>query len=480
MSFRPILFTTGILLLILSASMMLPVIVDLSMQNDDWKIFAASQCITGFFGLALVLTTHQDRIKINLKQAFLLTNVSWIVIGLFGALPFYFSDIGLGFTDSIFESISGITTTGATVIGNLESLPPGILFWRSSLQWLGGVGILVMALSVLPMLQIGGMQLFKTESLDMEKVLPSAAKISMYIGLLYILLTLICAGAYALAGMSVFDAFAHSMTTIATGGYSTYNASIGHFNNVNIEMIATLFMWLSALPFVLYLRTVRGDYFSLFRDGQVKWFFSIVTAATLITAFYLIIENDWSTLQALRYSVFNVTSLITGTGYATTDYTLWGGFIVGLFFFIMCIGGCAGSTSCGIKIFRFQVLYAVAKSQTLKMINPHGVFPAYYNKKQISRDIPIAVMSFFFMFALIFSILALALQACGLDYLTAMSGAASALANVGPAMGDIIGPAGNYGSLPISAKWILCAGMLLGRLELFTFLVMLSPRFWKR
>jgi trk system potassium uptake protein TrkH len=460
--------------------MMFPMIIDLSAQNEDWKVFAASQCATGFFGLALVLTTRQESIKINLKQAFLLTNLSWIVIGLFGAIPFYYGGANLSLTDAVFESISGITTTGATVIEDLEVLDPGILFWRSILQWLGGVGILVMALSILPMLQVGGMQLFKTESLDMEKVLPSAAKISAYIGMLYIILTLVCAVAYSLAGMSVFDAFSHAMTTIATGGYANYNASMGHFDSVAIDTIAIIFMWLGALPFVLYLRMVRGDWFCLFSDSQVKWFFSIIAAITFLTISFLMIENDWQFLTSLRYSLFNITSLMTGTGYATTDYTLWGGFITGLFFFVMCIGGCAGSTSCGIKIFRFQVLYAVTKSQTLKMLNPNGVFAAYYNKKQIPRDVPIAVMSFFFVFALVFSVIAVALQFCGLDYLTAMSGAASAVANVGPAMGDIIGPAGNYAPLPGNAKWILCAGMLMGRLELFTFLVMLSPRFWRR
>lgn len=480
MSYRPILFTIGILLLILSASMMFPMIIDLSAQNEDWKVFAASQCATGFFGLALVLTTRQESIKINLKQAFLLTNLSWIVICIFGAIPFYFGGAGLSITDSFFETMSGVTTTGSTVIKDLEVLDPGILFWRAMLQWLGGVGILIMALSILPMLQVGGMQLFKTESLDMEKVLPSAAKISAYIGILYIILTIACAAFYALAGMSVFDAVSHAMTTIATGGYSNYNASMGHFENPMIEVIAILFMWIGALPFVLYLRALRGDWFCIFKDSQVRWFFGIVFAVTAVTVAFLMIEDDWSLFDAVIYGGFNITSLITGTGYATSDYNSWGTFIVSLFFFIMCIGGCAGSTACGIKIFRFQVLYAVTKTQIMKMIMPHGVFPAYYNKKQIPRDVPIAVMSFFFMYALIFSLLAVGLSLCGLDFVTAISGAVTSISNVGPGLGDVIGPVGNFSSLPDTAKWILSAGMLLGRLELFTVLVMLSPRFWRR
>lgn len=480
MSYRPILFTVGVLLLILSMAMMIPMAIDLSVQNNDWRVFAASQFITGFFGLALVLTSRQEQITINLKQAFLLTNASWVVIGLFGALPFYFSDLGMSYTDSFFETVSGITTTGSTVIVDLEILPPGMLFWRAILQWLGGVGILIMALSILPLLQVGGMQLFKTESLDMEKVLPSAAKIAVYIGILYTILTLLCALSYALAGMSGFDAFAHALTTVSTGGFSTYNASIGHFDSARIDAIAIAFMWLGALPFVLYLRMVRGNTKALIQDSQVRWFFGIVAAVTFAVVLYMLFTHGWGLPETIRYSLFNVTSLITGTGYSTINYGLWGGFVVSLLFFTMCIGGCAGSTSCGIKIFRFQVLYAVTQSQVRKMLNPHGIFPAYYNHKPIPRDVPIAVMSFFFMFAMVFSLMAISLQLCGLDFLTAMSGAATALSNVGPGFGDIIGPSGNFAPLPDQAKWILCLGMFMGRLELFTFLVMLSPRFWRR
>lgn len=480
MSYRPILFTVGILLLILSAAMMLPMAIDLAADNPDWRVFAGSQCITGFFGLAMVLTSRQDSVTINLKQAFLLTNAAWVVTGLFGALPFYFSDLGLSYTDSVFEAVSGVTTTGSTIIADIEILPPGILFWRAILQWLGGVGILIMALSILPLLQVGGMQLFKTESLDMEKVLPSAAKIAAYIGVLYIILTLLCALFYNLAGMSGFDAFAHAMTTIATGGYSTYNASIAHFDSPLIDAICIVFMWLGALPFVLYLRTIRGDYTALTRDTQVRWFFGIVASISFIIITYLLLNQGWDFAEAVQKTLFNITSLITGTGFTTSDYSLWGSFVVSIAFFAMCIGGCAGSTSCGIKIFRFQVLYAVTSSQIKKMINPHGVFPAYYNHKPIPRDVPVAVMSFFFMFALIFALMAVSLQLCGLDFVTAMSGAVTAISNVGPGLGDVIGPAGNFAPLPDAAKWILCLGMLMGRLELFTFLVMLSPRFWRR
>lgn len=479
MSYRPILFTIGILLLILSASMIIPVMIDWTAGNNDWKVFAGSQIVTGFFGLALTLSTRQKHVTLGLKQAFLLTNLSWITIGIFGALPFYFSELGMSYTDSFFESVSGITTTGSTILSDIEALPPGILFWRSILQWLGGVGIMVMALSVLPLLHVGGMQLFKAESFEVEKVLPSAAKIATYIGLIYVFLTIICALLYHIAGMSGFDAFAHAMTTIATGGYSTYNASIGYFDSATIDYICIAFMWIGSLPFVLYLHILRGNYGNFLYDSQVIWFMTIIIGLSLTAVLYLTFTSQYPFLEAIRYSLFNVTSIVTGTGYATTDFTLWGGFIVGMMFFASCIGGCAGSTTGGIKVFRFQVLYAVAKAQTLKMIHPHGIFPAYYNGRQIPRDIPIAVMSFFFIFAVIFSILAVVLQLCGLDFITAMSSALTSIANVGPGLGDIVGPAGNFSSLPDNAKWVMCIGMFLGRLELFTFLVMLSPRFWR-
>jgi len=479
-SYKPIFFTLGVLLTILSVTMLWPTLIDLSNHNPDWKVFAGSQIITAFIGIALTLTNRQESYKLNMREAFLLTNLSWIVIAAFGALPFCFSELKLNYTDAFFESMSGITTTGSTVIVGLDDAPPGILFWRSILQWLGGVGILIMALSVLPLLKVGGMQLFKAESLDVEKVMPSAAQIATNIGVIYIILTILWAGFYALAGMSVFDAFAHSMTTIATGGFSTSDQSLRHFDSDIIDFIAMSGMIVGGLPFVLYLRALRGDPEAIFRDSQVRWFFTILTASIFITTLYLMTTMNMPLKEAIRYGSFNITSLITGTGYATADYSLWGPFFISMAFFLMCIGGCAGSTTCGIKIFRFQVLYAVSVTQLKKLLSPNGVFQPYYNGKPIPSGIPTAVMSFFFLFAISFTVLAMTLQLIGLDFITAMSGAATAIANVGPALGPIIGPSGTFNSLPDSAKWVLCLGMLLGRLELFTLLVMLSPQFWKR
>ncbi len=479
---RPIAFVTGILLCILSGFMLVPALVDLSAGNPDWRGFVIAAAITLFVGGALALSTVGGRFDLKIRQAFVLTTVLWLVIAAFGALPFTFSNLRLSYTDAFFESMSGITTTGSTVLRGLDTMAPGLLIWRSLLQWLGGIGIIVMALSILPMLRVGGMQLFRMESSDTsDKVLPRAAQIASSIGVLYLLLTMACASAYGLAGMPWFDAVAHSMTTIATGGFSTSDASIGRFNSPGIEAVATVFMLLGSLPFVLYLQAVRGDWLSLLRDRQVLWFLGIVVTGITTMTLYLINSVDALTgFEALRFASFNVVSMITGTGYATTDFGLWGPFAISAFFFMMCIGGCAGSTSCGIKIFRFQVLYASTKAQLNRLIYPSGVFIPYYNRRPIPETVAESVMSFFFMFALCFVALALGLGMLGLDFLTSVTGSLTALANVGPGLGPVIGPAGTFTGLPDTAKWLLSLGMLIGRLELFTVLVLLAPAFWKR
>ncbi len=460
--------------------MLAPTIIDLIDQNDDWKAFAVAQISTAFFGILLTLLTYQKDFNIRMREAFLLTNISWLVIAAFGALPFCFSELGISYTDSFFEAMSGITTTGATIMTDLDNAPRGLLLWRAILEWLGGVGILVMALSILPLLHVGGMQLFKAESLDVEKVLPSAAQIAASIGIIYLMLTAICAAVYAVLGMSRFDALTHAMTTIATGGFSTHDESIGFFNSSSIDYAATFFMIASSLPFLLYLRAVRGNLKPLFSDGQVKWFLSIVATSIAFVFIHLIITQGMGVLDALRYASFNTVSVITGTGYATADYSLWGGFILALFFFLMCVGGCAGSTTCGIKIFRFQVLHEISKAQIKKLLMPHAVLRPYYNGKPVSSDVQMSVMAFFFLFALCFSAVTILLHITGLDFLTAMSGAVTAISNVGPGLGDTIGPAGTFATLPDSAKWILSTAMILGRLELFTLLVMFSPYFWQK
>lgn len=479
MKLSPIFFVIGILLTILSGTMLIPALVDLHAGNEDWKVFALSMLCTGFFGVLLILVTRERNFEIGVRQAFLLTTLSWTLLAVFGALPMIFSQLNMSITDAIFESTSGITTTGSTVIVGLDNAPPGLLLWRAILQWLGGIGIIVMALSVLPFLNVGGMQLFRTESSESEKAMPRTAQLAGAIAIVYVGLTFVCMVCYMLTGLELFDAVAHAMTTIATGGYSTRDASMGYFDNPMAEMVAIAFMIIGSLPFVLYLRVMRFDWRALFSDSQVRWFLTILSLSIVIMAAYKVSFSGDSAGQALRYSAFNVVSVITGTGYGTTDFSLWGPFAVGTLFFLMCVGGCAGSTTCGIKIFRIQVLYEVTKAQIMQLLHPHGVFLPTYNGKPLPQGVPISVMSFFFLFALSFTLLAICLHLIGLDFLTAMSGAATSISNVGPGLGPIIGPGGTFAPLPDTAKWVLCVGMLLGRLELFTVMVLLAPKFWR-
>ena len=480
MDFRPIFLVIGLLLATLAVMMLIPMAVDFFAGNPDWEVFAISSGVTLFVGVAMALTSRAGAMNLSLRQAFLMTTLSWVALTLFSSLPFVYSQVRLSFTGAFFEAMSGITTTGSTVITGLDSLTTGILLWRALLQWLGGIGIIVMAIAVLPILKVGGMQLFRMESSDQsEKALPRAAQVASAIGVIYLLLTVACAGAYWLAGMNGFESFAHSMTTIATGGFSTSDGSIGHFDSVWIDIIATVFMIIGALPFLLYLRTLQGNFGAMFSDSQVQWFLSTVAVVVILAAGWLWLENGLGPVLALRLASFNIVSIITGTGYATSDFSLWGSFALPIFFFIMFIGGCAGSTTCGIKIFRFQVLYAAARTQIHHLLQPHGVFIPYYNRRPISDEVIVSVLSFFFMWFLSFTVLALVLGLLGLDFLTAFSAAATSIANVGPALGPIVGPSGTFQSLSDEAKWLLSGGMLLGRLELFTVIVLFSRSFWR-
>ncbi len=480
MDVRPVLYIIGLFLCIMSLSLVLPLLADIYWGSDDWKVFFLSIIITAFFGGSLVLSNSGHTMGINTKQAILLIILSWLSLVLFASLPFTLSDLDMSFTDAFFEAMSGLTTTGSTVIVGLDTAPAGILLWRALLQWLGGIGIIIMAMSVLPFLKVGGMQIFQTELSESEKVLPRTAQLANSIGLIYIVLTIICILAYMATGMGTFDAVAHALTTISTGGFSTYDASLAHFKTPSAEVVAVIFMIMGGTPFVLYLKFVRGNAAPLFKDTQVRTFLSIILIVSSLIILSLTLGNHHESFSKIALEVvFNVTSLLTGTGFANSDYMLWGTFPVALLFFLMVVGGCAGSTSCGIKIFRFQVFFAIAKVQLKNLVHPSAIFKATYNGKPIPKDVPISVMSFLFLFALTFAIVAIALSLVGLDFMTAMSGAATSIANVGPGMGDIIGPTGNFSTLPDSAKWILSASMLLGRLEILTVLVMLHPNFWK-
>ena len=477
---RPILLVLGLLLAPLGLAMTIPVAVDLWSNSPDWQVFFLSGAFTVFVGISLYLVSRGSNKDLNLKQAFVMTALIWVVLPAFAALPFYFSELSLSYSDSYFEAMSGLTTTGSTILTGLDALPPGILIWRAILQWLGGLGIIVMALVILPILGVGGMQLFRVESFETSgNIIPRARQLSVSMTRLYLILTMICAGLLMAAGLSPFDAFAHAMTTIATGGFSTSDISIGKFDSAGVESIIILFMIIGSLPFALYLQSIRGKPLALWRDSQVRTFIAATVVLVGMVVAWLISFKAFSLGEALRFGSFNVISIMTGTGYTSTDFGTWGAFAVVAFFMLMFIGGCAGSTSCGIKIFRFQVLFSTLYTQIRQINRPHGVFHPQYNNRPIPPSVTSSVMSFLFLFFVSFLVLAIALSATGLDYITALSGAATAIANVGPGLGDIIGPAGTFAPLSDPAKWLLSFGMVLGRLELFTILLLFSPAFWR-
>ncbi len=480
MDLRPVAFIVGVLMIILAIAMTMTSLIALADRSLDWQAFLASAFITLFIGGALLLTTQGKKASISLKEAFVMTVAIWLTIAIFGSLPFLLAVDGLSLADAFFESMSGVTTTGSTVMVDLDNSPHGILLWRALLQWFGGVGIIVMAVSFLPMLQVGGMQLFKTEAFDQsEKILPRAAEIAVAILTLYCACTAIGAILLWLAGMGPFDAVIHAMTSLATGGFSSHDASIGYFNSPLIDWIVIGLMIIGSLPFAVFLVALRVGIKPFFEDGQIGTFLTVLGAAVGSMIIWLVWSQDYNLGYAIRLSAFNVTSIMTGTGYSTADYGSWGGFAVALMFIVMFIGGCAGSTTCGIKIFRFQVLFAAARVQMSRLVQPNGIFIPYYNGKPMPEDVPTSVMGFFCLFISTFAVLALILGACGLDLVTAITGAATAVANVGPGLGDVIGPNGNFSTLPDSAKWAMSAGMLLGRLELFSVLVILLPSFWR-
>jgi len=479
--FRSVFNIIGLLLCIEALAMLIPLIVDILYRNSDWQIFFFTSFITFFIGLVLYFSFRHKKNKIKVREAFFLTIISWLLIAVFASLPFVYSSSNLNYSNAFFESISGITTTGATVISNLDDLPEGILIWRSLLQWFGGIGIIVLALAILPTLQIGGMQLLHMEHDDpYEKTLPKINQFVLEIFIIYLILTFICATLYIMSGMSTFDAVAHAMTTISTGGFSTHNTSLAYFNSLNIESVSILFMIIGSLPFVIYLKLTHGDWKSLIKDDQIKLFFIILLFLIIITTYWLNLNYDENILYSLRITAFNITSILTGTGYVSSNYGMWGGFGLLIMLFIMFIGGCAGSTTGGIKIFRLLLLFRGARTQIKKLTHPHGVFITSFNEKSVVERTFNSIMGFFFMYILTFIASAVLLSFFNLDFLTALSAAASAISNVGPGLGSIIGPTGNYSQISSEAKWILSITMLIGRLELFTFFVLLSISFWKK
>ncbi len=477
----PILKVLSVLWLVLAAFMTVPWLVLIIEEEPDARAFAQSiGIVLGAVALSWLATL---RVEIFLKpwQMFLVTTLSWVSISTLASLPLVLGAPQLSFTNAVFESVSAITTTGSTILEGIDTLSDGLKLWRGMMQWLGGIGIIVMGIAILPFLKVGGMRLFHTESSDWsDKVMPRTGGIAKATLAIYVGFTLLAMLAYWLGGMATLDAVVHAMTSVATGGFANSDASFGAYaDRPHLLWMASLFMLMGALPFVLYIRFLRGARMALWRDQQVQGLLLVLLVVILsLTGWHI-----WLGIppgEALTHVTFNVISVVTTTGYASDDYSSWGALAIVAFFYLTFVGGCSGSTSGGMKIFRFQIASILLRNQLRYLIHASGVFPTRYNGQPITDDITRGVVAFSFFFFLTIAGLALGLAMMGLDIVTALSGAATAVANVGPGLGETIGPAGNFAPLPDAAKWLLCVGMLLGRLEILTVLVLLTPMFWRR
>jgi trk system potassium uptake protein TrkH len=479
MNLRPIRFVLGLILMGMAGFMVVPgIFAQVLHGHGEWEFFV-SAALVAVLGLGLLLSGRGSDFQITARQAFVLTISSWLAMAFFGALPMVLIS-HIDYADAFFETMSGITTTGSTVLTDLDHTAASVLIWRSILQWIGGLGFILMAVALLPFLGVGGMRLFRTESSDWsDKTAPRARDMALRIGQCYSVITLACALAYFLAGMSVFDAINHAMCTVSTGGFSTSDASIGHFESPTIEWIAIVFMILGALPFSLYIKALLGDVGTLINDEQVRGFFAAFLGAVLLVFLWLLWRADLPAWDALRETTFSVVSVMTTTGFVSDDYTQWGTFSTMVFFLLMFVGGCSGSTAGAIKIFRFQLTLKVFSKQIRRLVHPRGVFVLRFNGNEIEPTIVDSLVAFSGGFFATITIVTLLLSAFDLDFITALSAATTAVTNVGPGIGNIVGPTGNFAAIPDGAKWILAAGMLLGRLEIMTVMVFLSKSFWR-
>ena len=480
-TFRPVIKILSFLLIFISLFMLVPVLTLINGDHQDWRAFLISAAITFGSGVVGAFIGRGDIHFLRQKQMFLLTVLAWFVIGFYGSLPLILSNYHLSVTDAVFESVSGITTTGSTILVGLDHMPSDILLWRSLLQWMGGIGFIGMAVAILPFLRVGGMRLFSTESSEWsEKAVPRTAVLAKGLVMVYLMISSLCALCYWLGGMSFFNAINHAMTTMATGGYSTSDASFGQFHSDYLMWVSIVFMAIASMPFFLFLRMVHGQYWAPWRDSQVRFFVKFL----LITSLVLGVRHAWAAhidfWQAFTQAAFNITSIVSTTGYASQDYTQWSAFAVALFFFLAFVGGCSGSTAGGLKIFRFQLSLMLLKEQIVRLMHPRAVFSRRYNGRIIGDDIIAASVAFSFIYLATTALMTLLMSLQGVDLVTAVTGAITALGNVGPGLGSIIGPAGNFKSLPDGAKWVLSIGMILGRLELLSVLVVLSPSFWRK
>ncbi|MBL4693351.1 MAG: TrkH family potassium uptake protein [Magnetovibrio sp.] len=476
-----VLFSIGLLMAAMGILFSIPAIIDISNHNPDWKAFAESSAIAVFIGISLMLLTWGRTFCLGRRDGYLLTIGSWVAMSLVAALPFWFSSHEISFTNAVFESISGLTTTGSTTFTHLGSMPPGFLLWRAMLQWIGGIGIIVMAVSLLPFLRVGGMQLYRMETSDQyDKITPRIADVCLRIFGIYVLLSLACVITYWSLGMTIFEALIHAMTTISTGGFSTSDQSLGYFKAPAIEWAAVVFMLAGSLPFTVYIRFLHSPNRTAFTlDSQTLPFMTYTIVTICLGAIYLEMHQPSAILDSLRISAFSVVSIITTTGYASGDYLGWGAGAATFFFFLTLIGGCAGSTSGGLKAFRLLALYKGIRNQSQLLQFPNSLYQMKLGDRDLTKESMTSVYLFFLVMISSLGLITLALSMTGLDFISSISAAATSIANVGPGLGTIIGPTGTFAPLSNAAKWILDVGMLIGRLEYFTVLVLFLPNFWK-
>ena len=478
---RPVLYTMGWLLLGLAVAMWAPALLSISAHDHQAGAFLSSIAMSAFVAGALIITNRPEgEPHLTFRQAAILTSASWLILPAFGALPFVLSSLQLGFTDAYFETVSGITTTGSTVLSGLDHYPPSILIWRSILQWLGGFGIIGVSIVIMPYLRVGGMQLFRLESSDRsEKFIARPEELALAIAGAYVALTALCSLGYYLTGMSLLEAVNHAMCTISTAGFSTSDASFAHFHNVGVEIVGTIFMFLGSCTFLAYVRMIRRGWRLGDLEPQIRTYFLFLVAVIVGLSLWLFFTSEYSLLDSLRYVSFNVVSVVSTTGFVTTDYTVWGSFAVTVFFFLCFVGGCTGSSTGGLKIFRFEIISRLARIEASRLVMPNRVLTLQYAGRPIDKSVLSSVGAFTFAYITCFWVFSLLLVMTGLDAETSFSGVATTLGNVGPGLGPIIGPTGNFAPLPAVAKWILSLAMIMGRLEVMVVVMLFTMRFYR-
>jgi len=478
---RPVLWGTGLLLSVFAVAATLPALADICAGDREAVVFLVVAGISLFAGQVLIFANLQHRARqISTKQRILLAVVGWLSLAAVAALPFMFGPLHLGAADAFFEATSGITASGGTVLRHLERATPGVLLWRALLQWMGGIGALALAAAVLPQLKVGGMELFRTEVMRTdEHNLHRARRVFGGPLLIYLVLTVALWLLLWLAGMSAFDALLHALSTISCGGFSSSDQSIGHWHNAGVDWVILVGMLLGGAPFLLHWQIARRQWRLVAKNSQIRWYLGLIVAASVASALWLVIEQNAKPLPALRHSLFAVTSVMTGTGFATLDWSRWTGFPLALLFLLTFVGGCAGSTAGGLKVFRLQILLANARLQLRRLLRPNVVLLPQFDGEVVAETVGESVLGYLFVYVLSFALLAMALSFLGMDFAPSIGSAAAALANLGPGISQQIGPLSSFAALPAAAKWLLAAAMLFGRLEMFIVLAVFSRDFWR-